>query len=364
MRARRSLVLASLAALAALLVGWALLRAGGGRLPGPSPARDFDPVAANVGCEHCHQEIAEEWRGSEHRSAHDDPVFQRALEAEPLAFCRGCHAPEAASGSATRTAQAGRASLGVACVTCHLAGVAVMASPRWLPSLAPHRLDRQRSFAADDACAGCHQFPFGDDERRPSTALMQRTLDEHRASPYADRPCAACHMPLVGEGRQRHRSHAFAATRDPASLARAVTVEASRPSPRRIELRVSPREVGHALPTGDLFRRLSVGAEVVGDDFQVLASTTALLGRRFGEGLGVDGSPIKIELGDDRPGAHGATPALVVLELGHLAVGRSIRWRVVLERALHVEPGRELQAVVSSEVELASGELAPRDGAP
>src|SRR5262245_23511904 len=67
-------------------------------LPGPAPqvrAVGYDVAAENQACEGCHAEIAAEWRGSLHHRAWDDPVFLTAYAIEPLAFCRGCHAPEA-----------------------------------------------------------------------------------------------------------------------------------------------------------------------------------------------------------------------------------------------------------------------------
>ena len=52
----------------------------------------------NESCEGCRDDVAREWRQSNHRNAYNDPTFQRALSLEPLPFCRGCHAPAAPTG--------------------------------------------------------------------------------------------------------------------------------------------------------------------------------------------------------------------------------------------------------------------------
>ena len=55
---------------------------------------------------------------------------------------------------------------------------------------------------------------------------MQKTVTEHRASAHAATSCATCHMPFVGDGVGRHRSHAFGASRSPAMIQRSLAVTA------------------------------------------------------------------------------------------------------------------------------------------
>jgi hypothetical protein len=74
---------------------------------------------------------------------------------------------------------------------------------------------------------------------------------------------------------RRHRSHAFVASRDPAFVRQAVRVQAVRDDATTILLTLSPGNVGHAFPTGDLFRRLVVVAEVPGDDGRPITSASA-----------------------------------------------------------------------------------------
>jgi hypothetical protein len=65
---------------------------GGGSKVGASVATVH---AQNTDCLGCHPAIASEWAGSQHRSSFVDESFTRAHTIEPLAFCRGCHAPTA-----------------------------------------------------------------------------------------------------------------------------------------------------------------------------------------------------------------------------------------------------------------------------
>lgn len=323
-----------------------------GALPRAARSATRDPVRENQACEGCHAEIAAEWRASEHRSSFTDPTFQRALAIEPKAFCRGCHAPEDPDASR----DGGPQTLGVGCVTCHLAGAAILAAPKPGLSLAPHRVDRSPAFAAAGACAGCHEFSFGDDERRDAPLLMQSTASEHASSAYAGQSCADCHMPRDAGGR---RSHAFASTRDPKSHRSAVVARAERAGPASIRVRLRTEGVGHAYPTGDLFRRVAVEAEVVGPDFQQLGAKKRFLARHYADGSDIRGAPIRVETRDDRIGASSGAETIVVLDLGERAPGRPIAWRVTLDRVLHVSDHREAEAVVPDRVLLASGEVAP-----
>lgn len=349
-RRAAAVVFAMLAATAATAGAWFF--GGEGALPTATGSKTRDPVEENRTCESCHLEIAAEWRASQHRSAYTDPTFQAALAVEPSAFCRGCHAPEGPEEDAPEAAQA----IGVGCVTCHLAGDVVIAAPRPGLSVAPHRVDRAEAFATAGACAGCHEFSFGDDTRRDAPLAMQATVTEHAASDHASRSCADCHMPRTASG---HRSHAFASTHDPASHRRAVVAQAERAGPTSLRLVLTTNGVGHAYPTGDLFRRVSVEAEVDGDEFKVLASARRFLARHFTTGRDVRDAPIRVEARDDRIGSEPGAPTIVELDLGVEAEGRPIRWSVSLDRVLHLVDHREAAAVVPERVLLASGEVPP-----
>lgn len=322
--------------IAALLAAWLTASAG---LPGPSRGGRPEAHVQNASCEGCHVEVAREWRGSLHQRAYVDESFARALAREPAAFCRGCHAPEA---DPRAPAPAELAELGVGCISCHVPQDRVIAGPGPGRGAAPHAVARAAWFGEPAACGGCHEFAFPG-----SGELMQATLREHAASAYAATSCVDCHMPRRADGRRDHR---FAASRDPGLLRRALAATATRRG-TAVDLVLRPGWVGHAVPTGDLFRRLVVEAEVADEQWQVLAAEARPLGRRFAAEHGR-----KAPIADERVGADGPGPTAVTLELGPAAEGRTIRWRVVYERVEFMRDA-EGSAVVEARVPVAEGAL-------
>jgi hypothetical protein len=290
------------------LVTIVLAACAGSTAQGPPPSHpevQGSALERNAACEGCHADVAREWRASLHMQSHSDPVYQRAFALEPLAFCTRCHAPEADAESPSLE----HTSVGTACVTCHSGGpTATSARP----------------------CASCHEFGFPE-----GPGLMQLTATEHRASIHAATPCTTCHMPRVAG----HASHRFAASRDVDFLRRAADIRASR-SGDEVLIVLSPREVGHALPTGDIFRRLRVDVVVPGDP---ATHRLVLLDRNTKTG-GLD----------NRPFVSGA-PAEVRVPLA--APGRAIAWSVTYERVEHPTSPDGSNAVVDGSIELASGTL-------
>lgn len=233
-------------------------------------------------------------------------MYQRAFAREPLPFCSRCHAPEGDPSAPSTEAIA----LGTACVTCHVAADGSM---------------RTRS------CEGCHEFAYPD-----GVGMLQLTATEHRASIHASTTCVECHMPRGGT----HAAHRFGASRDPEMLRRAAWITAER-RPDAIVIAFAPRDVGHALPTGDIFRRLRVTVAVAGDD---ASRREVVLGRRTKQG----------EERDDRPFLSGAAKAVSV---PIVAPGRAIVWRVDYERVEHPTSADETEALIEGAIELASGTL-------
>lgn len=338
------------AALAGLVGAASWWRGGTGVLPRATRSSAHDAVAENARCERCHEDIAAEWRGSQHQTAFTDPTFQAALAIEPKTFCRSCHAPEDPDAQSAD----GPHTLGIGCVTCHLQGEVVIAGEGHGVSFPSHRVSRSESFGTAAACAGCHQFPFDDVERRNAPLDMQRTIEEHELSLDSAETCADCHMPRAAQG---HRSHAFASTRSQKDLEKAIVGVARRTSPTRVSISLVSDGVGHAFPTGDLFRRLAVRAEVTGPDNRVLTGATRYLARHFATGRDRFDAPIREELYDNRlkPGE----TSIIELDLGPAAEGMPVRWFVSLERVLHVADHQEASAILSDSVRLAEGELSP-----
>lgn len=325
-------------------------------LPGPSPrARDVghDTVAENRACASCHQAIAAEWEGSLHHEAWVDPVFQAAYAIEKQAFCRGCHAPEA---DAAAEPDAGAQQVGVGCTTCHVQGATIVsanASPG-----APHGVFEDARMATKSACAGCHQFDF------PGLDMpMQDTLAEHESSSFAGTACQTCHMPTVSTaGGNRHRSHAFAVISNPDMIRSAATVSARRVGPKEVEVTIASAVVGHAFPTGDMFRRLEVRASAVDASGAVIATADPVhLGRLFNDRPHRPGGTFeRMQLSDTRvppPGAGG--PRRIALRFDRPVGAAEIVWGVYYQRMGSAMAASFGIDQATDEVVVEEGELAP-----
>jgi hypothetical protein len=186
-------------------------------------------------CASCHAAETAEWNSSLHRSAFTDRDFQASFKVESQKFCSDCHA---ANGEAT----------GIGCQSCHA-------------SESGHG-------APKTDCANCHEFAFPH-----RNDLMQSTIREHAESDFRETSCTSCHMPKANG----HRDHRFSVSRNPDFLRRAFAMKTARTA-EGVEIEVTPKNVGHAFPTGDLFRRvrLIVRSELGEDE--------VVLGRRFEHG--------------------------------------------------------------------------------
>jgi hypothetical protein len=280
-----------------------------GAAPALAPAAS---IASDEDCIGCHASEAESWHASAHRTAFSDEVFQAEWAATEQAACVRCHAP-LADPESPRGAEA---ELGVSCVTCHLREGEVL-SVRASPS-APHPVRIDPSLSSEQACAGCHDFTFASVAPTPHDlgAPLQHTVHEWRE--VSDRgTCQSCHL-RDAAGRV---SHAMPGARDPRLLASALGIEARAErgaSGTRVRLTLRSR-AGHAVPTGDMYRRLEVRAYFEGGEIErgEIARTTLM--RRFER---IDG--LLREVSDDRVPASGARE--VVLELGR---GRGpIHWEI------------------------------------
>jgi hypothetical protein len=307
-----------------------------------------DAQKINRECASCHVEIAAEWARSEHHRSADD-VFRRALSREPLRFCEACHAPEAPTSQAAAGALG---ALGVACVTCHAVTEHTAGVPRErLPAL--HPPVAVATGAA--ACRSCHEFAFPGE--RVVGELFQATISEHERSRHAGTGCSACHMPSVPGRGAEHASHAFAASRSSAAQRAAVRVVAERTGATSLRLSLSTRGVGHAYPTGDLFRRVALRVEARALDFAVVARDERFLARHFSDAVTAPRLSERRVTRDDR--LFPDETRVVDFELGPDAAGLELFYRVQLERVLHMNPRFESFAQVESSELLASGALAP-----
>jgi hypothetical protein len=328
-------------------------------LPGPAPRGRSTEEAAqlNRSCEGCHAQIAAEWRDSWHARSQTDAAYQRAFALEPLKFCQGCHAPEA---ELSLPVSELAAQLGVGCVTCHVVAGQVLAAsrhgdvdgPELAAKTAPHAVLRDARLDGSAACSGCHEFEFPDRTARRTPELMQSTVTEHAQSAQRAQACAGCHMPLAYEGGAPHRSHAFLGGHDDALVKSAVNVRAER-SPEGARITLTPRELGHAFPTGDLFRRLEVSAEAIGPEWQVVAGERRYLTRHWERQPSPFGLVLRHVSRDDRPLASAAVIDLALSGAANLP----IVWRVAYQRVEHPRSDNEQDSHLEGEIELGSGTL-------
>jgi Cytochrome c554 and c-prime len=272
-------------------------------LPGPAPRSSLVPIVGiglpkDERCADCHAEIAAEWNRSLHRAAWENDYFQKAYAVEPLAFCRGCHAPLA--DPATEPSLEARHA-GVGCTTCHvvsagIVGVRVMAAQR-----DGHEVIGDARLATSAACGRCHDFAFPG-SRRPDIDRMQKTMHEHAQSVHAAKPCQDCHMPVV-PSRQGppHKQHDFRVMGNREFMARAVVIKESKIENDALLLDLDLGSIGHAFPTGDLYRRVEVRATPLNDqDKPIAQDSTQVLARAFGPTLAGPDKAVPVEREDGR----------------------------------------------------------------
>lgn len=242
--------------------------AGGPVSHGPAP-RGLSGVGVED-CAPCHAEIAAEWASSAHARSWTDVIFQAEYKLTPEPFCRRCHAPlvqePAGEDSASRARADTLARRGIDCAVCHVRGGRVLGVRGRGDS--DHAAASDARLATSAFCGSCHQFNFPAPEpgRRPRYhpgRPLQNTLREWEQSRHSDKPCQACHMPRTAGERssadrpRAHRDHAFRTFEDRAFMASAVTVKASarrRGDKIEVTVTVMPGAIGHAFPTGDMFR--------------------------------------------------------------------------------------------------------------
>ncbi len=177
--------------------------------------------------------------------------------------------------------------------------------------------------------------------------LMQSTLTEHANSQARDRPCASCHMPLA-EGAKHH---GFGQVRRATWLRRKLDVHVELTGWQSLSVRLEPVNPAHGFPTGDLFRRLEIGAELVAPSGASLARDVRHLGREFA--LGPGGA--RQQTADNRIFNHA-----VELELDVSCgdePGNHLRWWVTLQRVAFHDPREPSRSEIESEVVIHRGEL-------
>lgn len=313
----------------------------------------FDPPET---CQGCHQEIYDQWKGSMHSNAWNDPVYLALMRAASKAtkgltdnLCIGCHTP---IGLTTGEATPGGERLsplsknGVQCDFCHnISAITGIGNASFV--LTPKKYGRSLKFGPfKDASSPYHDTTYSDlhtkselcgachNVTHPLNRIpIERTYDEWKDSPYPAEGigCQECHM-SPGPGFKKNpgraaigakeREHIFThyfvggntmvpsmlGSEKHARLAREMLQSAARMeiiSVRNVRpgatatvvIRVHNSGAGHKLPTG-----FPEGREMW-VDFSVLdgkGKELFRLGRIDGEGRLEEGTRnFKVVLGDD-----------------------------------------------------------------
>ncbi|MCB9750911.1 MAG: hypothetical protein H6713_13065 [Myxococcales bacterium] len=360
------------------LLALALIGCGRER-PSPQHGDDAPTARPHAGlsradeCASCHPVIAREWRSSNHARAWTDPLFQDEYLETPDPACRHCHAPLAPRDREPRGLAARD---GVDCVTCHYQGGAFVpvrstyseqARAGWSRALidAPPGAYSTSPAAApgsSEFCGTCHQIhflvaPAPESVTYDSAEWLQDTYREWLGSEVARAGvrCQDCHMPaVVGADGRAHTSHRFPGMYDEALVRRAVSVEltARREGGHvRVDARVLPRMIGHAFPTGDMFREAVLEVWTVEP---ASARASARLRRSFkivAKDAPAREEPELVYAGDEdtrvpAPGGD-ASPRALAFRLRSPAA-RELRWTLKLyARTAERGPSREYTEVAS-----------------
>ena len=246
---------------------------------------DFLPAER---CATCHEQIVADWSASRHRASWTNQLLFEGYVDETLSFCVYCHAPLAeqtrevlantdfyrsrdpregiAPGSVAFSPEP-TAEEGVTCVVCHMREGNIVAAE---PGVGHMGVRVEPALRSSELCASCHEFPFvavGPQGTHTSADLMQSTWSEWRRWQQETgraEGCADCHMP--------DKRHTFRGAYDLDFLKASLRVE-ERPG----GIAVSSVGVGHDLPTGDLFRNLTVEVLEASGQWR----TIARIGRTF-----------------------------------------------------------------------------------
>ena len=169
-------------------------------------------------CATCHRSIADEWKTSLHGEAYTTPLFLAEKEKRSAAgesSC-DCHAPQrlAPDRLGKRPAERGNSpQAGVDCISCHLdTEMVIWSSGEGM--YVPHWTRQAPVYASGEFCAGCHSWA-GPDPADCQECHMRPVAGLSADGPHLESPPGAT-----------HRSHRWAASRDPQVLAEAVAFKA------------------------------------------------------------------------------------------------------------------------------------------
>ncbi|MFG0318221.1 MAG: multiheme c-type cytochrome [Planctomycetota bacterium JB042] len=198
-------------------------------------------------CAECHREVFDEWQGSHHQIAYENPEVRKLSDDFRNKECQACHLPRPISqtGLLNRTLpRVTRPDEGVDCLACHLdvngRVVGLNASDLGCAPVA------DAEHMGVNLCGTCHN--------------QHETTDQWRASRYAKEgiTCNDCHMPKVTRADgSTGRRHVYEGCHDEEMLRSAATFEATREGDELV-LAVTNTGAGHNFPTEERHRAVDI----------------------------------------------------------------------------------------------------------
>jgi len=228
-------------------------------------------------CQLCHKKEYDAWKKSKHSHSMSNPVFRAALVIEPDKWCINCHAPlstqaidiDANGDLSLRKMQSNDLTgEGINCAACHIRNGMIYTYKK--PSeisrkKSIHPIQYDASLSDSRLCRSCHQFPFPKSfvpEMKYSDSPMQNTFEEYhryRKEKKSDKKsCRNCHY-----SNKAMAGHTLLGVKElltnpkhfQASFRTGIHSESNR---NYVLVRIKVPEIGHCLPTGDLFRTLQI----------------------------------------------------------------------------------------------------------
>ncbi len=149
-------------------------------------------------------------------------------------------------------------------------------------------------------------------------------------------------MPLVtGPDGKTHHDHGVHVLGNAALLRRALSISARRLDDQAIAVRLTAAWVGHAVPTGDMFRRIQIHAWTVDALGNTLESAPPVTLARLFDDIPRDSSghgfmTQRVQVADQRVQAPGTPGSDLEREVRfpHVLRGAAVRWEVLYQRMM------------------------------
>ncbi len=241
-----------------------------GRSPVEIKLFDHSHLSAQS-CRDCHKQEFLDWSKTRHASAWSNSIFQEGYLNETQDRCLHCHAPMQKQFDEIKKHGGGRlASEGVNCAVCHVRDNTMVGSKE---SYLWHPLKKEPAMKSPEFCAKCHQFQLEhtiNGKGFATETVAQNTFEEWRSYQKngGTKTCQQCHMP---GGR-----HLFHGAHDSTQLRAGVSVTYVLDL-KTVTFQIKSVDVGHNLPSGDVFRHLTFETATNGKSFQVVRT----FGRQF-----------------------------------------------------------------------------------